>query len=556
VPPRARPDREPWWGRPRGAAAIVAALAVVAFARSLLNEFTYDEPLVIARAQGFLQSGSFATLFSRNYFAASLEGTWRPFCTLTYMLDAAVSMHPAVFKAQSLAWHIGAAWLLMALARRLLPEGRRRWALAAGLFFVLHPITTETVDNASFREDALVTFFVLATLILSLDGRRWLALGAFGLGLLSKESAVVAPVLLLLLRWARLDGDPSSPRPRPTRKAAAIVREIAPLGVLTVAYLAIRLGPMAIPLPYARYPGGTFAATLAGLPAIWAHDIRLVLFPWPLCADYTGYFRFGRQALVPIGAFVGALALVVGAVALIVVAARRRQHLAAFGVAWFFVALVPVSNLMPIPIPAADRFLYLPLAGISLAVAACVAVLAERLPATARRPALAASAAVLAAFIVGCNVRHAAWRDDRTLWRVTVATNPRACGAQSAIGGQLLSQGMADNAPALLRESAARQELALSLCADDMDPFRAGMTYTRLGAARALLGDRTGARTALERAAALFPRYALAYAWLGYVAHLDGDGDRAAAMLKHAIIDLGPPDAGVAEVARRYVDKL
>ncbi len=294
-----------WWATPRGAATIVAIAALAAFAGSLRNGFTYDEGLVIVGAQRFLQSGSFGVLFSKSYFAYSLEGTWRPVCTFTYMLDAAVSMHPAVFKADSLLWHIVAAWLLMALGRRLLPPERRRWVLLAGLFFVVHPVTTETVDNASFREDSLVTVFTLATLVLALDGRRALALLCFGLGLLSKESAVMAPALLMILRLAGFDGHrrrPVGPRLPPAGRARLVwtVRELVPFGVVTVVYLALRFGPMQTPVAYARYPGGTFGATLIGLPAIWAHDLRLLVWPWPLCAEYTGYFRFGRQPWGPV----------------------------------------------------------------------------------------------------------------------------------------------------------------------------------------------------------------------------------------------------------------
>jgi tetratricopeptide (TPR) repeat protein len=110
--------------------------------------------------------------------------------------------------------------------------------------------------------------------------------------------------------------------------------------------------------------------------------------------------------------------------------------------------------------------------------------------------------------------------------------------------------------PATLRASAAREELALTLCSDESDPFRAAFTYTRLGAARALLDDRAGARAALERAAALHPRYALPFAWLGYLAYQEGDPAASAMLLKKAIIDLGPPDATVAAVAQIYVDKI
>ena len=79
----ARRMHEPFWATPRGAGLLVAALAVLVYARSLANGFSYDEDLVIVQAQRFLQSGAVGVLFGKRYFAASLEGTWRPVCTLT-----------------------------------------------------------------------------------------------------------------------------------------------------------------------------------------------------------------------------------------------------------------------------------------------------------------------------------------------------------------------------------------------------------------------------------------------------------------------------------------
>ncbi|HEY6477126.1 MAG TPA: hypothetical protein VI456_11135, partial [Polyangia bacterium] len=438
----------PWWATPRGAAVIVALVAIAAFARALGNGFTYDEGLVLVGAQRFLQSGAFGTLLSQRYFGASLEGTWRPFCTLTYMLDAMVWFHPAMFKADSLLWHIVAALLLMAFTRRLLPEARRPWAIVAGLLFVLHPITAETVDNASFREDSLVTVFTLATLILALDRRPALALVTYGLGLFSKESAVMAPVLLALLRIGRFDRqipraygapEPALTQAFPARLRRVIV-ELVPYGVITAVYLALRFGPMQTPVAYARYPGGTFGDTLIGLPAIWAHDLRLLVWPWPLCADYTGYFRFGPQ---PWGPVLLATAIVAGYLGFGALVFRRGERVAALGLGWFLLALLPVSNLLPMPIPAAERFLYLPLCGIAIAAAEAVGRYAERHPTpAARRRAGVVVGAALAALAVVLNLRHGDWRSDQRLWQATVAVNPRSCGAQSAVGGNLLSRGM------------------------------------------------------------------------------------------------------------------
>jgi hypothetical protein len=332
-----------------------------------------------------------------------------------------------------------------------------------------------------------------------------------------------------------------------------LVLELIPFGVITLAYLAIRFGPMKTPVAYARYPGGTFGATLMGLPAIWAHDLRLVVWPWPLCADYTGYFRFGAQPWAPV---LLSTAIVLAYIGLIVFAVRRGERVVALGLGWFLLALLPVSNLLPIPIPAAERFMYLPLCGIALAAAARFGRFMEGHPPPARRRGTLLGVGLLALFAVLLTVRHGDWHDDRRLWLATVAVNPRSCGAQSAVGGDLLSRGMASGDPELLRASAAREELALRLCSDESDPFRAAFAYTRLGAARALLDDRAGARLALERATVLHPRYALPFAWLGYLAYQEGDQAVAAMLLKKAIFDLGPPDATVAAVARYYVDKI
>jgi tetratricopeptide (TPR) repeat protein len=142
------------------------------------------------------------------------------------------------------------------------------------------------------------------------------------------------------------------------------------------------------------------------------------------------------------------------------------------------------------------------------------------------------------------------------LWDETVAVNPRACGAQSAVGGTLLSRGIAERSLIMLRDAVAHQEVALQLCSDASDPVRASMFYTRLGAGQTMLNHLAPARVSLERAISLVPNSPLAVVWLGYVAFLSGDKERAAQLLKYAIIDLGPPDGNVAQVAQWYVDKI
>ena len=60
-------------------------------------------------------------------------------------------------------------------------------------------------------------------------------------------------------------------------------------------------------------------------------------------------------------------AVVLAYLGLIAFAVWRGARVVALGLGWFLLTLLPVSNLLPIPIPAAERFLYLPLCGIALA---------------------------------------------------------------------------------------------------------------------------------------------------------------------------------------------
>jgi len=309
---------------------------------------------------------------------------------------------------------------------------------------------------------------------------------------------------------------------------------------------------MNTPGAYASFPGGTRGATLLEMPAVFAYYLRLLIVPWPLCADYTGYFDFGPR---PWSARLPSFLLVAAFVAVALVALGRRQRLIAFALGWFALALLPVSNIIPVPVPAAERFLYLPLVGVALALASVVSLVVTRWP-RSRSVLRVVGVVVGIAFVVVANLRHRDWHDNDRLWAATGRVNPRSCGAQSAMGGARLREGINTRSPATLAEGVALEELALRLCPPDVDPPRGAVMLTRLGAANAVLGQLNPARQALEHAIRLSPRDPLGVVWLGYVQFLAGDKRAAESSLRHAVIDLGPPTGAVAQVASQYMDKL
>jgi hypothetical protein len=423
--PKAVPDdvapRGPTLGWRR--AALIAVVAAAAYAPILRHGDTYDDEMVmLSRAD--LREAHLATLFDRGYFGRYREDTYRPMVTASYMVDHNVSRDldgaRRAGHLQNIAWHAATSVMVAALAVRILPAASGVGAIAAGVFFAIHPAATEAAVSIGFREDVMAACFSLASLCLALSRRRGRLAGAlllFALGLLSKENAVVVPALLFLLRCTLRPADPP--------RARALVKEMAGYALVTAGFLYVRFGAMASPDAYTDPLGGTYAATVVAVPRIFAHYLRLLVVPWPLCAQYAHMFPLGASFVSQLPWLLLDLAVLVGLLRLL----RRRADLG-YGLIWFCVALSPMLNLIPIRFAAADRFMYLPLAGGALTAGGLVAAGYEASGPAARSGARVTlwSACGLSALVLLTltELRIPAWRDDLALWTDTLRRNPRA----------------------------------------------------------------------------------------------------------------------------------
>jgi tetratricopeptide (TPR) repeat protein len=115
--------------------------------------------------------------------------------------------------------------------------------------------------------------------------------------------------------------------------------------------------------------------------------------------------------------------------------------------------LVPVMNFVPIYRAAADRYLYLPLAGVGLAVGFLVDAPWltgwERL----RDRMLIALAMILPVLGMACIARQSVWSSPVALWEDTFAKNPTAFTAASGLGKALLAVGSLPEAERFTREA-------------------------------------------------------------------------------------------------------
>jgi tetratricopeptide (TPR) repeat protein len=180
-------------------------------------------------------------------------------------------------------------------------------------------------------------------------------------------------------------------------------------------------------------------------PRILALYAQLILFPVNLCADY-GLASVGH---LPLPLALGLLAAI--CVAGVIAARYDRRLLFAF--CMIVLPLVPVANLIPIYRAAADRYLYLPMAGVAVVVACLLDApwLVDRT--TLRQRILAGCMAVVAALGMACVERQTVWASSLALWSDAFRKNPASFTSAAGLGETLREAGRLPEAEQFTREA-------------------------------------------------------------------------------------------------------
>ncbi len=407
-------------------AAGVFLLVVVLYLPTLRGGFTYDSIAQVLQGDYLHQPGNWAEVLSLRVLARDELDRNRPLLLASLMADAAWSgRSPGGFRLSSVLLHalnaaLLATWIALAF-RREKPTGVPAF-LAAGfgaLLFALHPLVVEAVAEPSNREDVLVLLAILpGLLVLILAAARpapvwWkvnlvLALCCL-LAVMAKESGVAAPVIFVAAAWVHLGRGARRCLPGLAAGAAAV-------GLFLLASYGLRPQGSAIftydPPPLADGLG----ATLAVQARIWTLQLGQIAGWSGLSAHYEPGVLRGQPAFLP--------PLVLGLVLSAVVVAARRSALVLLGAIVFAAALLPASNMVPQFQPVADRYLYVPLAGVGMIAAAGLALAGRAgLP----QPALVAGALALAVLVpeyAGNLRRQVVWQSPENLWSDVLRTFP------------------------------------------------------------------------------------------------------------------------------------
>ena len=552
-----------------GHVAVVLALAAVALA-TYWNAFDAglvldNRPIIRDADQVHAATAqNVERIFTHDYWwPAALSGAYRPLTTLTYLVNYAVldnRERPAGYHGVNLLLHCVNAslvyWLGLELAGAWLP------AVFMAALFAVHPIGTEGVTNIIGRADLLAAAAVLGGLLLHIRGQRavraspWraaLAVTATA-GLLCKENAatLVAVVVLYDLVF-RLDSEARWSAGRVARQiwgwATGCWLVLLPPLVLWWA-LRQRFAHAVAPQPLEVTENAMVATDFvtAKLTAIKVLGQSLWQLLWPsrLCWDYsvneTTLFSWqlgspdDQQAVLALIVFV--------AIAFAITMLWRRSRAVVFCIGWFFVTVLPTSNLVVlINSMRADRFLYLPVVGAVGCIALAARAVTERWCGGQRRwpAALVYGVLGLLVMVLGGRTRdrNADWRDELTLCAHDVQVCPRSFRTHQCLAAALFTADRRANVDRAMAEAEAAQAIL------DRDaprsPLVPGTVLEDLGVyyrAKAALQSGTDSRAWYSRAQAVLERAAQAQQLLD-AAHRQAELRRGKA--SEAIVEIGNP---------------
>jgi protein O-mannosyl-transferase len=516
---------DPRSARPRRAAflidaAVLALAALAAFWPVLRNEFvSWDDPSVLVDNAHLTDAGIVSWAVTTTFM-----GHYQPFAWMVWsFVTAQFGAWAPAFHGLSLLVHAANGILVYALTLRLTrsaslqPRQRRAAALLAGLLFLLHPTSVETVAWASAFPYVLSLCALVLSFLAYVNGRTALSVALYAASLLTRATALGYPFVLLVADFYPLD-----------RRRAGIRRllvEKAPFAVLAaIAALAEWRARDVATLQEIGFGPRVTMALEAPFVYLW----RLV---WPV--------RLSPLNPLPISPTLQAvpLALGVAAVAAVsVVVWRLRGRWPLLGAAWagYLILLAPVAGLTPSGLQmTADRYMYVP--NVVLALAAAVAIARALTKDLAGATLAFASVAIVAASgaLTARQVQY--WRTSTTLWMRAIELDARNDVATYNLAVALAEAGRDD-------EAIEWYERTLALVPDH-DLARRNLAVLKASAAernadRLMAAGRADeASDEYARALALDPKRVHARAARGMLLLRRGDLRDAAAELRIAVDD-------------------
>lgn len=506
------------------ASTVLALLTVATYVPSFGNGFVnYDDDIYVYRNKHVTVGLSPQTL--EWALTSTHASNWHP---LTWISHAAqwelFGPNPAGHHAVSILLHSVNAVLLFFLLFLATKQIGRSWAVAA--LWALHPLQVECVAWVAEQKSLISMMLFLCTLgaygwyVRRPSPQRYAVVAAiYALALTAKPMVITLPAVLILLDFWPLRRITSAGHASGNQALQiSIIRAV----IEKIPLLLMSFGSAIITIVAQKQAIHSFETLPFGLRlenAVWSYVAYLGKILWPVNLSVL----YLHPGFLPPWKPVLGLSIVVA----ITTAAwkLRRGHIyLMIGWLWFLGTLIPMIGLIQVGNQAmADRYMYLPMVGVLVAMVWFIGNLVERSQSTTKLVTVTLAAVLMVlSLLTWRQIRY--WRSGVDLWRHTISVttgnwlaeanlatelvrqgqmeearqlyqhvltlNPRNASAHANLGGMQLKDGKIDGAVQEL-------EMALSSSPTAEEQSKA---YQNLGVAYVQMGDPVRARNSYQQA--------------------------------------------------------
>jgi len=431
---------------------MVFAAAFLVYVNTLLNDFIWDDEYLIlhnSQVQSFKHIGNVFKTYV-GYGSENINNFYRPFQEVSNMLNFFLwGEHPFGFHLTSVVLHALVSVLVFLLIFYL--AGDIMVAAIAAFFYAVHPVHSEAVAYIAGQADPLYSVFMLLSLILFIrsankttEGKKGGTLYIFSIiffifSLLSKEIVIVFPLVLLVYIFYFIKGKVNGEIYKKLRwrwvPYAAIVGIYAYLR-LTV----LNFSKIAPPLAFEKIPLALRILTFFRSVGIY---LRLLVFPYDLHMERR--IAIAKSAAEPLSILT--LVMIILLIWLIV-KTYKKQRLVSFAIIWFFICLLPVSNVVPINSFLAEHWIYMASIGPFLLLGLGSTIIYRKFCRgnIKRILFILLISGLLSTYSLITVMRNADWKDEITFFESTLRYHPTNTRLYLNMGNTYYEKGEIDKA--------------------------------------------------------------------------------------------------------------
>ena len=423
---------------------IVILFTLFAYINIFANQFVIDDKAFVVNWQEGKSLGNIGKLVGGS-LPAGQEGVWRPVRSIIYAVYVPLlGQSPFGYHLHSILVHVGSTVLVYLIAEQLVGSRKEKSTshqlqakrsertvnylpFLTALLFGLHPVHTEAITYISSSMDATGWFLMLGAFYLYILGTRyyWYSVVVGTIAYFTNEITLVLPLLILIFDFLYANGM------QKIKRIDANLAKYAPFFIPAAIYLFIRFLVIDVGAR-GGYLAGSFYLTALTMVKVLVKYISLVFLPINLANNhivspgieafvYRDYRQEAilAQSILDVDILFGIVFLSV----LVVLAIKvyKTFPVITFGIFWFFICLLPVSQIVPQGSVLNERMLYLPSFGAILILAY---FLGKIIASKYQTIGIGLLVIILGFYFVLTFSANRDWHDNITLWSRDIKLAP------------------------------------------------------------------------------------------------------------------------------------